>query len=141
MKRLKYVFVLFFLIVCSKNAFSQLQGCYISGENNIYTFDTGNNYTYYLLGFIPIGPYKVYSTPLPTIAPNCPRASLGGSTGVSCWKSPTSSLTLGTIYNYAYLTPPVLCPLDEYIWILILPMGSLGFRYLRRRSFVHLQEV
>ena len=33
------------------------------------------------------------------------------------------------------------CPLDDYIWLLILPLGGLGFYYIGRRSLMHLQEV
>lgn len=137
MKRLKYFLVFIFLIFCSKDSFSQLKGCYIAGENNIYTFDTGS--TSYLFF---AGNYDRYSTPRPTNAPNCPRAQLLTNLGSDCVR-PLSSIFdyagLGTLYTYKILNPPIDCPIDNYVILLMLPIGSLGFHFMRRRSFQQLQ--
>lgn len=36
--------------------------------------------------------------------------------------------------DYGAYNPPTYCPLDDYIWLLSLPLGGLGFAYMRKRS-------
>ena len=48
-----------------------------------------------------------------------------------------NNYTTGTNGNYVSI---VSCPLDAYIWLLILPIVSLGFHYMRRKSLVEIQE-
>ncbi|MDQ0640889.1 hypothetical protein QF042_004454 [Pedobacter sp. W3I1] len=131
MRIIKLLIFLCIFFFAEQNVFGQ-QGCYVSAENTIYITDANVNYTYYFL-FIPIaGPYRVYSNPYSTVGPSCPRAQLGANTGVSCWKTPTSSLTLGTVYNYTLLTPPASCPIDNLTIFMIVFSAVGGFLIIKR---------
>ena len=58
----------------------------------------------------------------------------------SCWidgtaASPPQGVIYGTLVSFS-LTPTS-CPLDDYIWLLILPLGVLGFYFMRKRSLLN----
>lgn len=115
-------------MISCKNSYSQ-SGCYIDGDNVIYTNPTGATagYPWY---FPVLGPYPVYNTSLSTSAPACPRASLLPGNGAYCLVGNER----GRIRSYQYLTPPTLCPIDDYIPFIFFSIGGLGFFYLRRNN-------
>lgn len=126
--RLIVIFVLLFFV--SKSSFGQT-GCYIASENTIYTVNTGTDYVVWYW-FWPIT-YRVYSNPVPTNAPSCPRAQLGSSTGNSCMRSPGSAGITGTVYNYTMLNPPTQCDFDNFTPVLVLGFAGIGIFIIRRR--------
>lgn len=133
MGKLKFVVCFLFFCIVFKISYAAT-GCFLTNDNVIYTRDTGDDGTYYINIFIDIpvsGPHPIYDSPLSTVAPACPRAMLGASTGVRCI---INKYNRGLILNYTQLNPPVQCPLDNYIWFLILPLGGLGFYYMCKRN-------
>ena len=137
MKRLKVSVLLFICYFGYQNECIADLGCFFNGDNVIYTNDTGIDEDYYVLIFY-IGTYRVYNTPLSTIPPSCPRAILGAQTSTRCLVNGNR----GRVYNYTYITrttSSISCPLDDYIWLLILPVSGLGFYTMRKRIFFKLQ--
>ncbi|UKT64410.1 hypothetical protein [Pedobacter mucosus] len=109
---------LFFINV---ECYSQ-KGCLVGGASgNIYpNFDEE--------GIISGTQYYFNNGQIPTTAPSCPRAKLGTATGRTCKFS-----ILGTSYpeyNYILLTSPSGCPIDDYTWLLILPVSLLSIYHL-----------
>jgi len=130
MGKLKYLFTSF-LFLLTNVVFAQTTGCFITGDNVIYTRDTGVNGDYYVNFILDVyvsGPHPIYDSPLSLVAPACPRAVRGSSTNVRCI---INKYSRGTIYNYIQLNPPIQCPIDDYIWLLILPFGTFTYFYYR----------
>lgn len=120
----RFVFLSFFIIISfNVNSQTVYRGCKTGNSINNYTNNTVLGNPYYAT--------FAYST----IAPSCPRAQTTGSRIGTC--NLTSSGVFGAqgdLYDYIILNPPIDCPLDDYIWILILSLSGLGFYYMRSRS-------
>ena len=134
MKPLSLFFFLFFL---SFNSYPQAQpttnGCYIQCTNCVRKFYVNNtgvtNGTGAANGF-------VYNTILAlNSSTTCPRvATFGSTTNVRCY-GPSPTYESGIIYNTYTIN---YCPLDDYIWLLILPLGVFGFYTMRKSSLLNL---
>ncbi|WP_231426310.1 hypothetical protein [Pedobacter sp. Leaf250] len=63
---------------------------------------------------------------------------------IYCIKSRSGSCTVSGLFTYTgtpvTYTLPVGCPIDDYNWFLILPLGGLGFYYMRKRTQLQFQE-
>jgi hypothetical protein len=137
MKRLFLIFIVFF---CShffvKAQSSTATGCLLQ-NNIIYTDDyTFTNY------------FKTSS--INTLPAN--RCSWTPVTGPTCYVSASRSFDVFGCFCYVYASPQtgfsgtftastIGCPLDDYIWFLIFPIGILGILYLRKHITNKFEEA
>jgi len=122
MGRIRYFLIFLFLLSISYQSKAQ-SGCYVSSDANIYTSSRSNGTFRYSTGATPI------------LNANCVSVS-----GTVCDVYDTFIIVRinersGYLSTYAFP-----CPLDNYIWLLILPLGGLGFHYMRKRSLLKLQD-
>lgn len=114
-----FIFLLF--VLTSENSFGQSgRGC-LMGTTLYPDFDGG-----------PIFPYYKNSNPKPTQEPACPRVDLLKKTGRNC-RIGFFSFDYGEEYTYTTLTAPFGCPIDDYVPLVLISAGGLGFLYLRGR--------
>ena len=107
MSKLLVSFLLFFVISTSVNAAS---GCIRASRNRIYTsFQSGINWK---------------SSPFTNSSAGC----LFIFTGAACTITSNGSGFLGDTVN------PQQCPIDDYIWVMMIIFGGLGYFVLRKNA-------
>lgn len=114
MKIISLIFSFVLIMFFCQNVFSQT-GCYVASQNRLYvnTGDLNNCAIYYTY---------------------CPNDSPSGSVAAV---SPTGSTTCnycngepnGVLRSYVVTH----CPLDDYLWLVILPLSLFGFQLIRRK--------
>lgn len=145
-----------FLLSISLNSFASLRldrvpsppvpgGCLVGGimyttyVQTLYTGRTGTPPNETVTGYR----YQYSST---GARQNCyiNRANFIGPDPNATGNTPIADIGCGLTSNYASNTIStstftiVQCPLDDYIWLLILPLGAFGFFYMRKRSLLNL---
>lgn len=111
MKKIARYLIFLSLLVMSSAAFA-VNGCYISNTGIIYTNSTG-------------GSGKYNTSPSQNIGTG---ACLNGASGGAC----TVNNLPGTIGDYSV----TYCPLDDYVWLLIIGSSIVGFGFLRNRIVI-----
>lgn len=124
---MKFYFALFALLVYSSTSIAQTQysnGCYVASERAIYLIIGGRcSVGYQDCNVSTTGNYVVIRNPSTIPCTTC--------TGLG---SPAKSGTLADL-------TVIRCPLDEYIWLLILSLGTIGFYLMRKRSLLSLATI
>jgi len=115
MKIISLIFSFVLIIFFSQNALSQT-GCYVASQNRLY-IDTGN-----------LNNCAYYYTYCPNDDASGDVASVSPTGSTSCF---VCNLQSGNGVQRGYTATK--CPLDDYIWLVILPLSLFGFQFIRRK--------
>lgn len=136
----KLIYFFLFFVLFHGRVWSA-EGCYVSGNTGMigtvtsksgsfdrdYTFNYTN--TFYMDCPMPLNAANLRVESYTPVSVNTICSFLGCLTTPARCKLPSSSSTFnGFVYNFN-LVP---CPLDDYIWSLIIPLGCLSIYNMRK---------
>lgn len=135
--KLLYLLTASFLFCYRSSAQTSATGCYAAYDNAVHTTNVMGTYAN-MSGRVGLLPGYCSWTPTitSTTCQVCPGNILN-STG-ECRISSTDTRPLATVTGYLGTFNMVRCPLDDYIWLLILPTGIFGLFYMRKRNLLNL---
>lgn len=115
MKRLKFFILLCGLLLLADGSYGATSGtgCYIQSTGKIYkTLKSGIEYK---------------TSPTISITGNI---CLFNGAGATCKVKISGSFVFGLAGNWNVLY----CPIDDYVWLMLLGFGIIGFSFLRKNS-------